>query len=89
MDIALVFDCEGNLLMPTKRLGRVRHLIKDNKANIVSCKSFAIQLKYESTHFVQELYGDIVPGRNNVGVSVVARKGEVVYAANFTTHKPR
>ncbi|MGN8851580.1 RRXRR domain-containing protein, partial [Anaerobiospirillum succiniciproducens] len=32
MDIAYVLDNQGNPLMPTKRLGRVRHLLQEGKA---------------------------------------------------------
>ena len=38
------------------------------------------------THFVQDLYCGIDPGRNNIGISVVKCKGEVVYAANLGTN---
>ena len=85
MDIAYVLDNQGNPLMPTKRLGRVRHLLQEGKAKIVCYKPFAIQLKYESSHHVQDLYGGIDPGRTNIGLAVVNGKGEVFYAANVTT----
>ena len=85
MDIAYVLDNQGNPLMPTKRLGRVRHLLQEGKAKIVCYKPFAIQLKYESSHHVQDLYGGIDPGRTNIGLAVVNGKGEVFYVANVTT----
>ena len=85
MDIAYVLDNQGNPLMPTKRLGRVRHLLQEDKAEIACYKPFTIQLKYESTHFVQDLYVGIDPGRTNIGLAVVNGKGEVFYAANVTT----
>ena len=85
MDIAYVLDNQGNPLMPTKRLGRVRHLLRKDKAEIACYKPFTIQLKYESTHFVQDLYVGIDPGRTNIGLAVVNGKGEVFYAANVTT----
>ena len=85
MDIAYVLDNQGNPLMPTKRLGRVRHLLREGKAEIACYKPFTIQLKYESTHFVQDLYVGIDPGRTNIGLAVVNGKGEVFYAANVTT----
>lgn len=85
MDIAYVLDNQGNPLMPTKRLGRVRHLLREGKAKIARYTPFTIQLKYESTHFVQDLYVGIDPGRTNIGLAVVNGKGEVFYAANVTT----
>ena len=85
MDIAYVLNNQGNPLMPTKRLGRVRHLLQEGKAKIARYTPFTIQLKYESTHFVQDLYGGIDPGRTNIGLAVVNGKGEVFYAANVTT----
>ncbi len=62
-----------------------RHLLREGKAKIARYTPFTIQLKYESTHFVQALYGGIDPGRTNIGLAVVNGKGEVFYAANVTT----
>lgn len=78
---AYVLDKDGRPLMPSKRLGRIRHLLKDGLAKIVSRKPFTIQMLYNSTSYTQPLYGGIDPGRTNIGAAVVNTKGEVVYAS--------
>ena len=42
-------------LMPTTRLGKVRHLLKDGKAKVVRHCPFTIKLLYDSTEYVQKL----------------------------------
>lgn len=44
---ACVFSKNGERLMPTIRLGKVRHLLKDGKAKIVKHHPFTIQLLYQ------------------------------------------
>lgn len=85
MYVVYVLDREGNPLMPTKRFGHVRRLLKSGQAKAVSTKPFVVQLLYESTNFTQPLYGGTDPGRTNIGESVVNRKGEVIYEAHVTT----
>jgi hypothetical protein len=41
-----VVSVDGRLLKPTKRHGKVRHLLNDGKAVIVKKKPFTIQLNY-------------------------------------------
>jgi len=41
--------------MPTKRFGKVKWLLKTEKAKIVQHRPFTIQLTYESTQFTQPL----------------------------------
>lgn len=85
MYVVYVLDKEGNPLMPTKRFGHVRKLMKAGLAKPVSTKPFVIQLLYESTKYTQPLYGGTDPGRTNIGVAVVSQKGNVVYAANIVS----
>lgn len=42
-----VLSNNGERLMPTIRLGRVRHLLKDGKAKIIKHHPFTIQLQNE------------------------------------------
>lgn len=42
-----VVSISGNELSSTKRLGKVRHLLKDKKAKVISKEPFSIQLLYE------------------------------------------
>lgn len=85
MYVVYVLDRQGKPLMPTKRFGHVRRMLKTGKAKAISTKPFVIQLQYESTDFVQPLYGGTDPGRTNIGEAVLNNKGEVVYAAHVTT----
>lgn len=85
MYVVYVLGQEGKPLMPTKRFGHVRRLLKSGQAKAVSTKPFVIQLLYESTKFTQPLYGGTDPGRTNIGEAVVNQKGEVVYEAHVTT----
>ncbi|MFK5952371.1 MAG: RRXRR domain-containing protein [Desulfobacterium sp.] len=66
-----VLSKSGKPLMPTKRFGKVKWLLKTEKAKIIQHKPFTIQLTYESTEFTQPLILGIDVGSNNIGVSVV------------------
>ena len=85
MYVVYVLDRQGKPLMPTKRFGHVRRMLKTGKAKAISTKPFVIQLQYESTDFIQPLYGGTDPGRTNIGEAVLNSKGEIVYAAHVTT----
>ena len=42
-----VLDINGNPLMPTKRFGKVRRMLRDGLAKVVRRDIFTIQLLYE------------------------------------------
>ena len=50
-----VISKDGERLMPTKRFGRVRRLLKDGKAIIVKHRPFTIQLVYEISTYTQPM----------------------------------
>ena len=51
-----VLDLNGERMMPTKRFGKVRRLLKAKLAKIVSRKPFTIKLLYQTkTHVVENL----------------------------------
>jgi len=61
-----VISKSGKPLAPTRRPGRVRHLIKEGKAKVTCYEPFTIQLTYESTEFVPiEATIGIDPGSSN------------------------
>ena len=51
-----VLDLNGERMMPTKRFGKVRRLLKAKLAKVVSRKPFTIKLLYQTkTHVVENL----------------------------------
>lgn len=64
-----VLSNNGERLMPTFRLGKVRRLLKDGKAKIVKHHPFTIQLLYDSKTNTQpiEICEDV--GYNYIGIS--------------------
>lgn len=51
-----VLDLNGERMMPTKRFGKVRRLLKAKLAKVVSHKPFTIKLLYQTkTHVVENL----------------------------------
>ena len=75
-----VLSNSGERLMPTFRLGKVRHLLKDGKAKIVKHHPFTIQLLYDSKTNTQpiEICEDV--GYNYIGISVKSQSHEYVSA---------
>lgn len=69
--IVYVLDKDGNPLMPTRRLGRVRHWLKDDEASIVSHQPFTIQFAKTTEHHTQDLNLGIDAGYKHIGVSVL------------------
>jgi hypothetical protein len=64
--------------MPTKRFGKVRRILKDNRARVVRAKPFTIQLTYETTNYVQPVTLGIDAGYETVGFSAVTEKEELI-----------
>ena len=63
--------------MPTKRFGRVRHLLKQGLAKVVNYTPFTIQLLYESTGFTQPIILGVDAGSKTVGLSATTEKEEL------------
>ncbi len=75
----------GKPLMPTKRFGRVKGLLKTRQAKIVNYKPFTIQLEYDSLEGTQPLTLGIDTGTEHIGVSVTKENGEPVLLAELET----
>lgn len=75
-----VLDKDGKPLMPTERHGKVRRLLRDDKARVVRLQPFTIQLNYESTTFRQEVSLGIDTGSVHIGVSATTDKKELFAA---------
>ena len=84
-----ILDMNGNPLMPTRRLGKVRRMLRDGLAKVVNKDVFTIQLLYEpKTHFVDELTLDCNAGDNHIGLSVSSSDKEY-FAEDIIVDKPK
>lgn len=75
-----VLDQQGRPLMPTKRHGKVKYLLRDGKAKVVKRTPFTIQLLYESTHYIQDIILGVDAGSKTIGMSATTEKQEVFAA---------
>lgn len=76
-----VLSKSGKPLMPTKRLGKVRHMLKDGMAKVVQRTPFTIQLTYDSKEFTQDIALGVDAGSKTVGLSATTDEDEL-YASN-------
>lgn len=76
-----VLSKSGKPLMPTKRLGKVRHMLKDGMAKVVQRTPFTIQLTYDSKEFTQDISLGVDAGSKTVGLSATTDEDEL-YASN-------
>ena len=75
-----VLDMNGQPLMPTCNGAKVRVLLKQKRAKVVSKCPFTIKLLYESTKFIQPLTLGVDTGSKYVGSAVINDlTSEVVY----------
>lgn len=72
-----VQDIDGRPLMPTTRHGKVRRLLKANKATVVNLCPFTIQLTYKSTDHKQPVTLGIDAGAKHIGFSATTEKEEL------------
>ncbi len=79
-----VISKDGKPLMPTKKTGKVRHLLKDGKAIIVKYEPFTIQLLYETTEYTQKVILGIDPGAKKLALTAITEKGNILYQAEIT-----
>ena len=80
MDAVFVISKNGERLMPTHRLGHVRHLLKEGKAHIYSRNPFTIQMDVETTSYVQPVEIGVDAGYEHIGISVKSESREYVAA---------
>lgn len=72
-----VQDIDGEPMMPTTRHGKVRRLLKANKATVVNLCPFTIQLTYKSTDHKQPVTLGIDAGAKHIGFSATTEKEEL------------
>ena len=79
--LVYVLDINGHPLMPTKRFGKVRRMLRDGQAKVVSREPFTIKLLYETkTNVVQDCVLGVDTGSKYIGAAVVSN-GKVLYAS--------
>lgn len=72
-----VQDIDGKPMMPTTRHGKIRRLLKANKATVVNLCPFTIQLTYKSTDHKQPVTLGIDAGAKHIGFSATTEKEEL------------
>ena len=72
-----VQDIDGKPMMPTTRHGRVRRLLKDNKAVVVNTCPFTIKLTYKTSDYKQEIVLGVDAGTKHVGLSATTKSKEL------------
>lgn len=81
-----VQDYNGQPLMPTKRYGRVKHLLRRGEAVVVSMFPFTIRLTTQKARFTQEVWLGIDSGTRHIGVSATTVKRELYAAEAHPRH---
>ena len=72
-----VQDINGKPMMPTTRHGKVRRLLKSNKAVVVNLCPFTIRLTYISDSYKQEIVLGVDAGTKHVGLSATTKSKEL------------
>ena len=72
-----VQDIDGKPMMPTTRHGKVRRLLKDNKAVVVNTCPFTIKLTYKTSYYKQEIVLGVDAGTKHVGLSATTKSKEL------------
>ena len=83
-----VLDKDGNPLMPTRRYGKVRHLLKEGKAVVVRHDPFTIRLTYNSGRHKQPVSLGVDAGSKHIGLSATTeKKGVFKFLGGFCKKK--
>lgn len=78
--LVYVLNIDGHPLMPTEMCGKVRRLLKSNKAKVVKRCPFTIQLMYKSMTYTQNVSLGIDAGSKHIGVSATTVDKELYSA---------
>lgn len=76
--MVFVISKNGERLMPTKRLGKVRHLLKNNKAVVFKYNPFTVQLTYDTKSYIQPMELCMDTGYEHIGLSVKSKTTEYI-----------
>ena len=81
--MAYVLSKTGQPLMPTENHAKVRVLLKQQKAKVITNCPFTIQLLYKSTTYTQPISLGIDAGSKHIGVSATT-ENMVLYESDVT-----
>ena len=81
-----VLNKDGIPLMPTKRHGKVRRMLKNGQAKVVKRCPSTIQLLYDTTNYTQPINLGIDAGSKHIGVCAATEKEEL-YSAGIELRK--
>lgn len=73
-----IISQDGHPLMPTKRHGKVRRLLKQNKAKVIKRCPFTVQLLYKTTDITQEIILGVDAGSKHIGISATTEREELL-----------
>ena len=77
MQVVCVLNKDGLPLMPTHKLGKVRHLLKDGKAKVIKRSPFTIQLNYNCDNYTQPITLGVDAGSKHIGLSASTENEEL------------
>ena len=77
MSLVYVLNKDGLPLMPTHKLGKVRHLLKEGRAKIIKRNPFTIKLNYECNNYTQDVTLGVDAGSKHIGLSASTQKKEL------------
>ena len=73
-----VLNIDGQPLMPTNRHGKVRRLIKSKQVKIINRCPFTIQLLYNTTNNIKDIFHGVDAGSKYIELSATT-KNKVLY----------
>ena len=80
--VVYVLDITGKPLMPTHNCGKVRRMLRNERAIVVNLFPFVIKLTYVTTTYTQPITLGVDAGSVHVGLSATSKKEEF-YAAEI------
>ena len=80
--VVFVLDIIGKPLMPTHNFGKVRRMLRNERAIVVNLYPFVIKLTYVTTTYTQPITLGVDAGSVHVGLSATSKKEEF-YAAEI------
>lgn len=71
--LVYVISNDGNPLMPTKRYGKIRRLLKNGQAKVLKRCPFTVQLLYETKNVTQPISLGVDAGSKHIGLSATTK----------------